>query len=81
MKRDKNLIKQILKYVEAHGPSERGFLPYPEIEGFDDPTIEYHVRLCSNGGLVRTNRSGYPTELTWAGHDVLDSLRDGNEVC
>ena len=81
MRRDEELIKQILKYVEANGPAERGFLSYPDIEGFDDATVEYHVRLCDDAGLVRTNKHGSLIELTWRGHDTLDSLKNGNGVC
>ena len=34
MKRDLQLIKQILKYAECTKPSERGFLVHHEVPGY-----------------------------------------------
>ena len=75
MKRDLQLIKQILKYAECNGPGERGFLFHPEVPGYSNEAVEYHVRLCGDAGYVRTNSTGHILELTWDGHEALDRLR------
>ena len=77
MNRDMELIKQILKYVECKGPSPREFLFSPDISGYSEEKIAYHIRLCSDVGHVRTNSSGALIELTWSGHEALDCLRRG----
>ena len=74
MNRDTDLIKQVLKYVKCSGPGPRGFLFHPDIPGFSEEQVEYHVRLCDDAGYVRTNSTGHLKELTWAGHDALDVL-------
>ncbi|TWT29182.1 hypothetical protein KOR34_53210 [Posidoniimonas corsicana] len=85
MKRDWDLIRSILLYIEEHD----------KLEGFDgaDPDsalFKYHVRLLSESELVHgigviTSIDDNPTTmiystppigLTWAGHDFIDSARD-----
>ena len=80
MKRDLNLIKQILKYAECKGPGERGFLFHPEVAGCSDEEIEYHVRLCGDAGYVRINSTGHIIELTWDGHEALNDLRNNRSA-
>ena len=75
MKRDMSLVKQILKHIEKHAPGERGFLPHPDIEGYNSDEVEYHIRLCSQAGFVDLNDTGYIIELTWQGHNTLVDLR------
>ena len=75
MKRDMTLIKLILEHVDSSRPDRRGFLDHPEFPGYDDELIEYHVRLCTDAGFVRTNNTGHIIEMTWHGHDALDKLR------
>lgn len=64
MKRDPELIKQILKYCELHAPGQRGFIYPPEIPGYDADAVEYHVHLCHDAGYVRVNS-----------HEALEDFR------
>ena len=75
MKRDMELIKQILKHCERHAPDPRGFLFHPKIPGYSADAVEYHVRLCHDAGYIRTNAGGLILELTWHGHEALEALR------
>jgi hypothetical protein len=84
MKRDKNLIREILLAVEA---SELGWAPGPEeyqIEGYTDEQINYHALLIVDAGLaiggdiseMPSPAQGYISRLTWDGHEFLDVARD-----
>ena len=75
MKRDMELVKQLLKHCEENAPGERGFLFTPEIPGFQVKQVEYHIKLCHQAGYIEVNRQGMMVELTWSGHEKLDSLR------
>ena len=79
MNRDWQLIKEILKYAESTEMGERGFLFHPDVPGYSDKAIEYHVRLCSEAGYVRTNSTGNIVALTWNGHEALDRLRKSSD--
>ena len=79
MKRNKELVKCILRYVEEHG---RAF----ELLWFDENTlatsaeeVKYHIRLLAQAGFITVEgvRQGFLgiKELTWTGHDYLDRFR------
>jgi len=53
MKRDWNLIRHILFYVEGLPPGE--LVQFIEIGGFDQPTITEHVRILINQGFLAGN--------------------------
>lgn len=82
MKRDNELIKQMLLRVEdSTGPVTflRDALPedFPADVSFE--MILNHFWLLEEHGLVKgtpTNGSVIITRLTWAGHDFLDDARD-----
>ena len=86
MKRDFDLIRQILIDVEAEKPGTpiRGF----DYEGrCDAATICKHVALMINAGLLTGAVSESPDmgtttfvihELTSSGHDFLDAARDNS---
>ena len=38
--------------------------------------VHYHVRLCAQAGLVTMGREPFVKELTWQGHELLQSFRD-----
>ena len=80
MKRDMELIKQVLKYVERNAPGTRGFVIQPELPSFTDEQIEYHITLCNQAGLITLNNAGMMTALTWEGHNELERLRSGNSL-
>jgi hypothetical protein len=84
MKRDKNLIREILLAVEA---SESGWAPGPEeynIEGYTAEQINYHALLLVDAGfamgqdmsMMSGPAQGYISRLTWDGHEFLDVARD-----
>ena len=81
MKRDMDLIRQILLQVEEFPEYE--WVPLDKIEGADEEELSYHVQLLSEAGLIEAhNASGLnslewnPIALTWAGHEFLDAARD-----
>lgn len=83
MKRDLDLCRTILlrtEEIEGHP----GRLKLPEIEGFSEDQIGYHVYLLQDAGLLQaydardrdTMWGYYPSHLTWAGHEFLDAARN-----
>lgn len=79
MKRDVDLIRQLLLEIERGGAE----FPPDELGSGDcrhEDRIHYHVRLAIDAGLVKeTNRTsgGRPClRLTCAGHEFLDLCRD-----
>ena len=81
MKRDMDLIRQILLTAEAY-PS--GFAPQIEIDGYTQEEINYHAFLLGEAGLAKVNNvthmgSKSPeaiiVNLTWSGHEFLDAAR------
>ncbi len=81
MRRDMDLIRQVLLTAEA-GP------PYPKIDGFSPEAIRYHQMLAIDAGLIKgkymsymENASDVPSSVVvqgveWAGHDFLAAIRD-----
>lgn len=87
MKRDMNLVRELLLRIEAleipAGSAlmlEAGREPLAH-EGDDRDNITYHMHLLMNAGLIDPTRAQGADSfgikgLTWAGHDFLDSVRD-----
>lgn len=81
MKRDMDLVRQVLVVMEKHDePHHRHAL---HIEGYDDRTVSYHVKLLAGEGFIEaidaSAMSGIcwiPGSLTWDGHEMLDAMRD-----
>lgn len=83
MKRDMDLIRKLLLYLEEMDPYNRE-VPI-RIDGYGLDQIEYHGYLLVDAGLAtgvdRTtfeNRQPeyFLTGLTWAGHEFLDAARN-----
>jgi len=85
MKRDLQLIKEILLYVEEH--TEEAAAPIGRIDPageYSQPQIAGHVQLLIDAGFVdgkihRTHTSGSSylvSRLTWSGSEFLDDARD-----
>lgn len=83
MRRDMELIRRILLAVEAR-PAPQCF-DLVEISGHEQEEISYHVKLLGDAGYLdvydrRTlGPDGYryaPSDLTNAGHDFLDGIRN-----
>lgn len=81
-----DLIRDLLLTVERYLPESRGELQWPE--GLDGDTINYHLMLLAEAGLIKADcsysiggKAGIPTKvyvvsLTWGGHDYVDLVRD-----
>lgn len=84
MKRDMNLVIELLKYFEER--DEIGIDQDVSISGYDDRQVQYHLRRMYEAGLLDAEASYstttktriitvYPFGLTWQGHEFLDALR------
>jgi hypothetical protein len=80
MRRDLNLIRELILAVEDRKPHE----PELEIEGYTREEIGYHSYLIVDAGLakgidVKTFADALPnwqlSHLTSAGHDFADAVR------
>ena len=87
MKRDWQLIKALLEYLEqALTPQniDQGiFVPCPDALGTKctKEEIAYHLNLCEEAGYITLSAShGIPRvkALTWNGHNKLDEFRGSN---
>ena len=82
MKRDMELVRQILVQIEEH---EHGMAPRSlTIDGYTQEQIGYHVHLMGQAGLLKvadvshfgsTSPEAIATRMTWAGHEFLDAAR------
>ncbi|OPY76877.1 MAG: hypothetical protein A4E65_03026 [Syntrophorhabdus sp. PtaU1.Bin153] len=82
MKRDMELIRSILKEIEAcndHYGLERA----PQIEGHTEGEIAYHMKLLLEAGLIKALVNDYEEvpeflsiNLTWTGQDFLSAAKD-----
>ena len=81
MKRDMELIRQILLAVEERESRNEDL----SIEGYTEDQVGYHCYLIVDAGLaIGTKVSGSDAkcrkyvvyDLTWAGHDFLDAARE-----
>ena len=84
MKRDMDLVRQILLEVEARDEEALGQTPQ-DIEGYDLATVARHVEIMQEAGLVDAHvmrADGVPPyaarvfRLTWQGHDFLEATRN-----
>lgn len=87
MKRDMELVKQILLAIEDRADTNHLY----EIEGYSEEEITYHARIMSQRELIEigiidvsTRDSGMKKEyilgavggLTWEGHEFLAAARN-----
>lgn len=83
MKRDMNLVREILLWTESQ---EHGYVKgNPSLEGYSEEEIGYHVYLMSQAGLVNaadTTSMGDESPnaillgISWLGHEFLDAAKD-----
>jgi hypothetical protein len=85
MKRDMDLIRELLLGIEAHPQLDGNqLIQYDDNENFgitDFPReqVVYHIRMLIDQGLIKGELTyGGPiiSQLTWQGHDFLDAIRD-----
>ncbi len=81
MKRDMELVRQILLAVEAHPSAVQPCELH--IPGFSEEQIAYHTQLLSQAGFLEGVKYDgpwgaevVPVRLTWAGHEFLEAARE-----
>jgi len=85
MKRDIDLIRKILIYLEEK-PDDR-VVQEIHLEGYSTKEIQYHFILMDEAGFIRCEREKssstddrvirvYPFSLTWQGHEFLEASRN-----
>lgn len=83
MKRDFELIRSLLFYFEEKPDTK--FVECPDIEGYDELTIKYHLLLLAQARLIdyepELTKTGriirvIASNLTWNGHEFLDAIRN-----
>lgn len=85
MKRDLDLIRDILLHVEAIDPEEPYIMEWEGFEGYTDLEVHEHVKLLIDSGYVEGGYSKSSARhishveanrLTMEGHDFLDDMRN-----
>ncbi|NFO98770.1 DUF2513 domain-containing protein [Clostridium botulinum] len=83
MKRDMELIRKILLYIEKNYVDV--VLYNIDINGYEFKTIAYHCKLCYKAGLICNYGDCYDERgitnfgigsLTWDGHEFLEKIKD-----
>ena len=80
MKRDMELVRRILLQLEERLEFDEPHVP--NVDGYSDNEIYYHLKLMSEAGLIDAKNwsddSGpywVTTSMTAAGHDFIDAAR------
>ena len=80
MKRDMNLVREILLALEAD--TERGLIDLT-IDGFSVDEVSYHVKIMAEAHLLEAiDASSHDGDdwraagLTWQGHEFFDAVRN-----
>lgn len=87
MKRDMELVRKLLFYLEEQTVAKFQECEDIHIDGFDSSQIGHHLVWMYQGGLLsgEISRSSstperiisvYPFDLTWKGHEFLNDVRD-----
>ena len=89
MKRDMDLVRTILLYVEENARlNQIEYIAmseiadaYPEVSQFDQEDLDYHHKILVEAGYLTEVRAatGDGSDLgllTWEGHEFLDKVRD-----
>jgi hypothetical protein len=81
MKRDMDLVRDLLLKIEEEGTPALGGVP--ELEGHSSDAVLYHIKLLIQAGLLTAIDAGsfdgpnyLQLEMTWHGHEFLASVRD-----
>jgi hypothetical protein len=86
MKRDMDLIRNILLTCESH---DSGYAPKElKIDSYTEEQIGFHVHLMGQAGLLETidittlssrSPSAVPSRITWEGYEFLEACKnEGN---
>lgn len=83
MKRDLDLVRKILQLMEAGEDASFGRIP--EVDGFTEDQVGFHVHLMAEAGLVSaadcttlgdSSPKAIPMCITWAGYEFLEAAKD-----
>lgn len=83
MKRDMDLVREILLWATQH--DEGSFGANPKIPEYTEDQVAYHVHLMEQAGLVTaadipdiggSSPAAILTSVTWIGHDFIDAAKD-----
>ena len=82
MKRDMDLIRQILLRIEE-SPSAIDIVPMNNFQNHKTEEVQYQLYLLNQAGLIEAHDASsggglvyMPFRLTWQGHEFIDSARD-----
>lgn len=82
MKRDMDLVRDIMLAVEASDKNPLGWVELDHL-GRPESEIGYHVVLMEEAGLIEARELNtmarylsLPKRLTWRGHEFLDAIRE-----
>lgn len=81
MKRNMDLVRKIL--LEAESSPNGGCAGNPQIDGYSELEVLFHVHLLKQAGLVKAvefpsledGPAAEITSITWAGYDFIDTFR------
>jgi hypothetical protein len=80
MKRDMDLVRELLKQAESQPPNVPLDLRSIAVSGYDHDTIRAHIDLLGQAGLVVTTSPpdgmAVVRSLTWQGHEFLEAVRN-----
>jgi hypothetical protein len=84
MKRDMDLLRSVLFFIEENYKAGSGTSLSVHIDGYDDYVVYEHVQLAYQSGLIGktldtsnlTSFSCFVGNITNAGYDYLDKIRD-----
>lgn len=82
MKRDMDLVRKLLLFVEEHGNDRHDWINDVPIEGYTEEQITHHIWLLGDGGYMEFIDNScddgtcfLPRCLTWRGAEFLDAVR------
>ncbi|MDO8586310.1 MAG: DUF2513 domain-containing protein [Armatimonadota bacterium] len=87
MKRDMELVRKLLLYIEDNHKYKPLHSQHVEIGDHSKQEIGYHLKIMAQGDLIDVQditamghqAHRYFTDgITWCGHDFLDAVRDDN---
>lgn len=83
MKRDMDLVRDLLLKIEVEPPRASWKAIVPKSDDAEGEKALWHLKLIEEAGLIKSKpifmhgfRLPEMIELTWNGHDFLDSVRD-----
>lgn len=83
MKRDMDLVRKLLFYLEENQGTELLLARDIKIDGYEADAIYYNLKIMGEGGLIAGRdmstqdcRDYIIYYITWEGHEFLDSVRD-----